>query len=681
VSHCGDATREIAKKINKHPERNVEKIRLGELFGPDGRVLPYEFNVAFGTQILAAMARPLEDNLFSNTFMQGNHLMHEFLGNPEEVFSLENSKRKSYVFLTPQRNLSHTGSTERKSALWNPESLPAVEDEVSSDESVGSASGKRNNRTNKHATFDGINDYVVHTAIIRKIVEGGEFEMIAILTSKRFIILEHRNKHKGNLLKKKWEADLEYLIPPTIEIAEGDAGLVLNISLKGGQEHSFSRRRSFLNEFKDRKRKSALGNGDPLKSKHSSFKLKGNYLGDHIIINLYNCLNTLLGAKDFKKIDAVALSVCTEDEFGLRHIGPWQYTRKNNAFEKFQNRDQANVVKEREKIIKKLKFEVWQFPGTKSVENRPSWLISEEDQAIADQNKLKPIYSEIQLLENEFSAAGNKDKFEDLIHALRDRKISVEEFRNSIAESRKIHDDEHSQVSAASGNQEKARKPTLTSALRRFSFLGNLSRRASQKSTTSRDHSLHKQNSDFTAIDEDDNSSTQNNTIDGEHYKKTTEGASFLKEMFRSNSEDNVNAAAINFVPFKQGDMGKPYVSSSRSSTNIRSNTPIKSLRGLFPAFSTSASSASKTMNNVSRNNNVSESNRDDLFVAVRDPYDTYPNYDQFEADFDERGLLEKHYSIDALTDNNPPTSQRPSMMSKSSQDSNFSVTSPSASR
>ena len=57
VAHTGDACRDMVNKVNKVSADPVQRLRLSELFGPDGRILPYSFSIALGTQILQALDR------------------------------------------------------------------------------------------------------------------------------------------------------------------------------------------------------------------------------------------------------------------------------------------------------------------------------------------------------------------------------------------------------------------------------------------------------------------------------------------------------------------------------------------------------------------------------------------------------------------------------------------------
>ena len=57
VAHSGDTFRDVLNQINKQSVDPVQRLRLSELFGPDGRILPYSFPIALGTQILQALDR------------------------------------------------------------------------------------------------------------------------------------------------------------------------------------------------------------------------------------------------------------------------------------------------------------------------------------------------------------------------------------------------------------------------------------------------------------------------------------------------------------------------------------------------------------------------------------------------------------------------------------------------
>ena len=57
IAHTGDACRDMLNLTIKESAEPVQRLRLSELFGPDGRILPYSFPNALGTQILLVLDR------------------------------------------------------------------------------------------------------------------------------------------------------------------------------------------------------------------------------------------------------------------------------------------------------------------------------------------------------------------------------------------------------------------------------------------------------------------------------------------------------------------------------------------------------------------------------------------------------------------------------------------------
>jgi hypothetical protein len=57
VAHTGDSCRDVLNLMIKEPAQPVQRVRMSELFGPDGRILPYSFSIALGTQILQVLDR------------------------------------------------------------------------------------------------------------------------------------------------------------------------------------------------------------------------------------------------------------------------------------------------------------------------------------------------------------------------------------------------------------------------------------------------------------------------------------------------------------------------------------------------------------------------------------------------------------------------------------------------
>jgi hypothetical protein len=52
VTHTGDAIREVVKATNKVKNKPLHRLRMSNLFGPDGRIFPYNMRNAFGEYVL-----------------------------------------------------------------------------------------------------------------------------------------------------------------------------------------------------------------------------------------------------------------------------------------------------------------------------------------------------------------------------------------------------------------------------------------------------------------------------------------------------------------------------------------------------------------------------------------------------------------------------------------------------
>lgn len=64
VAHTGDACRDMLNLAIKESAEPVQRLRLSEQFGPDGRILPYSFPIALGTQILQVLDRVRKSYIF-----------------------------------------------------------------------------------------------------------------------------------------------------------------------------------------------------------------------------------------------------------------------------------------------------------------------------------------------------------------------------------------------------------------------------------------------------------------------------------------------------------------------------------------------------------------------------------------------------------------------------------------
>jgi hypothetical protein len=612
VAHCGDTAKEFAKKINKHPDKLIERVRLGEIFGPDGRILPYDYNVAFGTQILNAIARPYEESILSSTLMQGNNLVHEVLGGNDEIIPLEKGSRASFTASMGfhPRNFQKAPNTETMARLSLAPKSSSVEtyrnpltgngpidinnnddddDSLSDDSDLKSSRHRSHHHGKKKATSPHSSpaaddstsaEYVIHTAIIHKRNDSLEYDIVAVVSSKRLLIFEHHRRGNGTYLKKKWETLLKQLATPTIETAEGDAALVLHLQLLSDGRNLHRRKSMFGNDAFKRPSnvgKGGIEGGNGGKNKYNFFKLRGNYLGDHIVINLFNCLNTLLGNFDtLERIDLGTLSVCIEDELGIRHIGPWQFSgelsktrtiRRNGQF-KLMYRDleeKTRVLEENRKTINNLKYSPWMYnnndnnsgKNTKNISNtsytseRPQWLIDEEATAINDQNNLLHLHQECKELEKEFSAmvAAAQQKFQIQLGKFHAREISADEFRYEVGKARRYHQDsihygdrrgeDDRSVNSSTVHEGKPKKDRFQTAMRRLSFLSSLSRRTSQSQPTQRakSDSIDSPETIPTDVNDDDNASRKdddNVSVSSKSRRKNGEMISSLSKLLKS---------------------------------------------------------------------------------------------------------------------------------------------------
>jgi hypothetical protein len=650
VAHCGDTAKEFAKKINKHPDKLIERVRLGEIFGPDGRILPYDYNVAFGTQILNAIARPYEESLLASTLMQGNNIVHEVLGGNDVIIPLEKGSRASFTasMAFHPRNTQKAPNTETMARLSLAPKSSSVEtyrnpltgsgsvdvnnddddDSLSDDSDLKSSRHRSHHHGKKTATSPHSSpssddstaaEYVIHTAIIHKRNDSLEYDIVAVVSSKRLLIFEHHRRGNGTYLKKKWETLLKQLATPTIETAEGDAALVLHLQLLSDGRNLHRRKSLFGNDAFKRPSNVGKGGIEGGKNKNNFFKLRGNYLGDHIIINLFNCLNTLLGNFDtLERTDLGTLSVCIEDELGIRHIGPWQFSgdlsktrtiRRNGQF-KLMYRDleeTTRVLEENRKTINNLKYSPWMCnsndnnsgKNAKNVNNtsysseRPQWLIDEEATAVADQNNLHNLHQECKELEKEFSATvpAARQKFQVLLAKLHAREINVDEFRYEVGKARRYHQDsihygdrggeDDRSLNSSTVHEGKPKKDRFQTAMRRLSFLSSLSKRTSQSQPAQRakSDSIDSPETIPPDVNDDDNVSRKdddNLSVSSKSRRKNGEIISSLSKLLKSGGKKGKE-----LLEEEESDDGEiittflPFTSAYRDECVIRSN-PVR---------------------------------------------------------------------------------------------------------
>lgn len=199
ITHCGDAAREIAKNVNRQNDPVVERVRLSEIFGPDGRILPYSFYLSFGYQILLALESPHEEVF--NSLHPGKLIstaIDVLTMNGEEVVSMDVSKHNSIGMKTTRRNTLVLESNQPIATYTNPMadvrhsfSSPSDMEAPQVNENILQENTEIENGDEEDDDIGGLSDEnIIHTTILHKRTEISEYDLVVILTSKRIVVTE-----------------------------------------------------------------------------------------------------------------------------------------------------------------------------------------------------------------------------------------------------------------------------------------------------------------------------------------------------------------------------------------------------------------------------------------------------------------------------------------------------------
>lgn len=454
VTHSGDACKEILKNLNKGKVEEAKRVRLSDLFGPDGRLLPYSFQIALGTQILGAFGRYNEQKAMhrGSLLWSGGRDMIAVGSRPQQQKSLP---RKDSTVSEGDASVIAPAPTRRSSMVVrkNRFSFKSLDSDTSLLMDTSSNEGNdRLQSLSRHAMTQMEADkpnaaqevlgseFVVHTSLLGS--SSGE-EVVAILTTLRIIIAEYSRSAYGSYVNKRWECPLSQLAAPSLERGGGSSSATLALrtldhSLGGADRDRLERSKS---------KSKGLGGlwgprGGTGSAEASSHHLVASYQEEDVLVNLYNCLHALLG--HFVPLIATTSGVadaCVEDEYGVRHIGPWQFAaKKRGGAEEEDGGDSSGEAKRA--LIRELELERWVYPHTTTSSGAqqqrclPAWLGREEDSAMACHAAVRDLYSRCKAMEREIlhppGGARPKNYLRIPIESLFKGNITAEEFEAAV---------------------------------------------------------------------------------------------------------------------------------------------------------------------------------------------------------------------------------------------------------
>lgn len=487
LTHSGDAVRDMLKYSSKIPNEPIQRMRLSELFGVDGRILPYNFTIALGTYVMQALDRSTDESLIIGQSDDGTSAIFR---NAKSI--IRRTAKQDAVSLNPtstnRLSLVHQYNSARKGTLDSGStsdgrngqphasmnlmrrlSLRGYEDYNSPASYLSEYFGDDDqSKYAETAVSEGDppesvgKEFVIYTGIIRKLPG---MDLVVVVSTARVIITEYHRKQKGAYLKIQWVALLKSMEPPEFQKSGGGCSLTLT----AGKAHTRGKGRSSLSSSKVPRRS--------LRSEPSQigslYTLEGGYHEEDMLINISNCINTLLG--NFLRLlpmQGNRRGDCEEDEFGIVHIGAWQFAKEsslNEQIDRSVTSDPGYSTEEIYNVINELEKEQWMFgvasraSGSSDVNEAiisiPKWLREEQLAAIKSHANVADVFT---YLEENYQQLAKRVYTKAAVEQLMRGIVSFEEFKEVIS-GKNQHEDNDSITDSKCEVKKKKKKMSLLS--------------------------------------------------------------------------------------------------------------------------------------------------------------------------------------------------------------------------
>lgn len=332
ITHTGDVIREVVRAISREQQAPVNRIRLRNQFGPDGRMLPYSYPAALGMLVAQALDRSRLESM-GNAINESVGFLTSMgrvfgscgrsSGETRRVLVQDKSRRLSISQIESPGRLrsAGSGSFDLSDTSFDPS------DDKGPDLGGGSAARS---------------EFVIHTFMKKnnRSAEKKKYEsfQLVIVTSARVLVADYIKKKRGNsTFIRRWEADMRYLKTPVLQRRKAGGYLLVlgSTKTKGADETLTSLVKGPMNYRWGRRK----GEAEPLSDPHttSDFTIESTLTEDDgSVLELYNCIAIRLrhwalevGELEQTKIQFGVVSYGENlecDEEGIFKIGPWEYS-------------------------------------------------------------------------------------------------------------------------------------------------------------------------------------------------------------------------------------------------------------------------------------------------------------------------------------------------------------------
>eukprot|EP00605_Chrysophyceae_sp_TOSAG23-4_P000166 GSChrysophyteH1.ASY1.ANO1.190.1 assembled CDS len=382
ITHSGEALRDTVRVITREQMNPVHRVRFSNQFGPDGRMLPYDYNTALGTKVVETLDRSIFDGV-------GNviHESRDFITGLAKMVTLNKESEPSQKLEIAKRK--RRGSTMVNSLLGGNQ---IKTDGADIDEMI------------EDFIQDEMTDrieFVIHAAIIQKKNYQPTKEImsqIVIITTYRVLVVDYfKRKRAFPSYVQRWQERISHISEPVLErSAAGSISMVLcsdKEPLYGKDDHYEKLAHQDDIDASDNRRSSTMWRGGGRKpAKDSYYIIESNYLEEEVILELYNSLKIVWsrGRVDISELETTAVKDGVErygegielDEQGVYHIGPWEFKGEDDE-DDGESGETSRRPSSPDNIVKDLDMEKWyeiSFEENQEGEDSshiPKWLIDE----------------------------------------------------------------------------------------------------------------------------------------------------------------------------------------------------------------------------------------------------------------------------------------------------------------
>jgi len=353
VTHTGEALRETVRVITREQIIPVHRVRFSNQFGPDGRMLPYVFSTALGTHILENLDRAASEGV-GNVINEGRDFFTAVLA----AFGKRTNKKSAIVNVPAgQLKAKTTPLAKRRASAYSGMMSPFFDKK-----------GKE-----KQGTQTGIDDvledfiqddanrgtdrveFVIHAAIILKADEN--LSQLVIITTERVLVVDYiKRKRSLSTFVQRWQESIHNLKAPLLERSSvGSITVVLGPKYDEMDADPTSPGGA-AGDDDDRAARKIMAAAAQKKRK-DDFIIESNYQEEEVIIELYNCLMIVWsqGKLDIDQLETTAIKdgeqyygeVVTLDEFGVYHIGPWEFKYDDERSAHPSRNSQVYLIKDK----------------------------------------------------------------------------------------------------------------------------------------------------------------------------------------------------------------------------------------------------------------------------------------------------------------------------------------------